>query len=209
MCIRDSVSPEVMHQSLDMVKAPVIFSHSSSRGVTDHPRNVPDDVLERMPDNDGVVMVTFVGSFVSQGARAHSKRAREVREELKNKFTDDEERIREEWDAWTRANPAPTASLKDVADHMDRVREIAGIDHLGIGGDYDGTSSLPVGLEDVSLYPDLLVELLSHRGYSEEDLKKITGQNLLRVMRKVEEVAAQLQRDAPPSDLLFEETLPK
>lgn len=168
-------SPATMHDVLDEVEAPVIFSHSSAKAVTDHPRNVPDDVLRRLPDNGGVVMVTFVPSFVSEAVNT-----------------------------WDGQGEAPRATLQDVADHIDHVRAVAGVEHVGIGGDFDGISSVPVGLEDVSTYPALLVEL-ANRGWSDGDLRALVGGNLLRVMREAEAVARRLQRTTDPSTATIEE----
>ncbi len=158
-------APSTMNDALDVATAPVIWSHASARGVRDHPRNVPDQVLRRLPANGGVVMVTFVPSFVSE---------------------------RDE------------ATIADVADHVDHIASIAGVDHVGIGSDFDGISSTPVGLEDVSTFPALFAEL-SRRGWSEGDLAKLAGENLLRVMMEAETVARRLQRERAPSMATIEE----
>jgi membrane dipeptidase len=170
------VSPETMHQSLDVSEAPVIFSHSNARALTAHPRNVPDDVLMRMPDNGGVVMITFVPSFLNEDVMRWGSLPAEQR----------------------RATPEPRATMADAIRHIEHVRDVAGIDHVGIGADYDGISSVVVGLEDVSTYPALFAEL-SRRGWSEADLRKLAGDNALRVWREAERVAARLQQERGPS----------
>lgn len=164
------VSEETMMDALRVSRAPVIFSHSSARALTNHPRNVPDAVLRRLPENGGIVMITFVPAFVSEEVRAHGERR----------------------DSVAARGPAPRATLADVADHIDHAVRVAGIDHVGIGSDFDGTSSLPEGLEDVSTFPALFFELLQ-RGYSDEDVAKIAGRNILRVMRDVEAAARRLE----------------
>jgi membrane dipeptidase len=186
------VSPATMHDALDASRAPIIFSHSSAFAICAHPRNVPDDVLGRLPENGGVVMVTFLAYFISEELRIHGERQAALRRELAMAHGQDSEAITAGMDEWLAQNPMPQATLAQVADHIDHIRAAAGIDHIGIGGDYDGTRSLPRGLEDVSKYPDLLIELL-RRGYTDDDLRKIIGLNVLRVMRDAERVAASLR----------------
>lgn len=195
------VSPATMHDALDVTKVPVIFSHSSARALTDVARNVPDDVLRRLPQNGGVVMVTFVPPFVSEASARRYAELDAATARFKSLYEGDPARVAREMKAWQLANPAPRATLGDVADHIDHIREIAGIDHIGIGSDFDGISSTPVGLEDVSTYPALFAELL-RRGYSEGDLEKVAGLNVLRVMEKAEAYAVS-QRAIPPSERLI------
>ena len=198
------VSPSTMFDALDAAEAPVIFSHSSARALNDHPRNVPDDVLERVTSNGGVVMANFVPPFISQPVMEHEQRRRAERQRLESEHGASTDAASEAMRAWEDANPEPRATLSDVADHIDRIRAVAGIDHIGIGGDLDGVTSTPVGLEDVSKYPELTVELL-RREYSDDDVLKILGGNVLRVMRQAERTSLRLREQRRPSEALIEE----
>lgn len=198
------VSPATMSDALNVSEAPVIFSHSSARALADVPRNVPDSILRRLPENGGVVMVTFVPSFISQQVVDYEARVRRLADEMRPRFGTDTAALRRELEAWRAANPAPRATLSQVADHIDHIRRVAGVDHVGIGGDFDGITSVVEGLEDVSTYPALFAELL-RRGWSEADLRKLAGENVLRVLREAEAVAARLQRERPPSTKTIEE----
>jgi len=198
------VSPETMKDAIRISQAPVIFSHSSARALNDVPRNVPDDVLQLLPKNGGVVMVTFVPGFLSPKVAAWQKLQDAEQARLTKLFPADAAAVTRGVNEWSAAHPAPRATLADAADHIDHIRKVAGIDHLGIGSDFDGITMVPAGLEDVSKYPALIAELF-RRGYTEDDIKKIAGQNLLQVMREVEKVSKRLQSERGPSAVIFEQ----
>jgi membrane dipeptidase len=196
------VSAKTMHDVIDIAEAPVIFSHSSARAVTDHPRNVPDDVLARLRANGGIIMVTFVEPFVSEARRQwnaaqEAEKARAA--SLHSGRPDLAEAALKDWEA---ANPMPKATVADIADHVDHVKRIAGIDHIGIGGDLDGITTYPTGLAGPADYPNLFAELV-RRGYTSAELTKIASGNILRVMRQAEAAAARIQKMRRPSETLF------
>ena len=197
------VSPDTMADAIRVSQAPVIFSHSSARALNDVPRNVPDHVLQMLPKNGGVVMVTFVPGFLSPKVAAWQKLQDAESARLTKQFPGDAPAVTRGVAEWTSAHPAPRATLSEVVDHIDHIRKVAGIDHIGLGSDFDGITMVPQGLEDVSKYPALVVELL-RRGYKDDEVKKIVGENLLRVMREVEKVSKRLQSERGPSTMIFE-----
>lgn len=190
------VSEDTMLDAMRVSEAPVIFSHSSARAVTDHPRNAPDSVLRMMPRDGGVVMVTFVPGFVNEQVRAWGAARSAEDARLKSLHPGDPGAVTAGLQAWAAANPAPRASIDDVVAHIQHVRDVAGVDHVGLGGDFDGVGSLPDGLEGVDAYPRLLAALMAS-GWSEADIRKLAGENVLRVMRAVEAVAAAKAAERP------------
>jgi membrane dipeptidase len=186
-----------MWDVLGVTEAPVFFSHSSSRHFTPHPRNVPDDIAGAVAENGGVILVNYVVPFIYQPAYEWEQQMTALAERLHVAGVSPN-RIGDSVEAWRAMNPMPVADLGVVVDHIEHLRDVAGIDHVGIGSDLDGISVPPRGLEDVSTFPNLIAELL-RRGWSEEDAKKVIGLNVLRVMREVEAVAVRLQSDRPAS----------
>jgi membrane dipeptidase len=188
------VSPGTMSAALNVSQAPVIFSHSGARALVDVPRNVPDSILRRVTTNGGIVMVPFVTGFVSPAVLLYDQSTRPVMKDLQAKYGNDTAGITREINQWRAAHPEPRATLSQVADQIEYVRKVAGVDHVGIGSDFDGITEVVQGLEDVSTFPALFAEL-ARRGWSDNDLRKLAGENFLRVFAQAEAVSKRIQRE--------------
>jgi membrane dipeptidase len=192
------VAPATMHAALDTSAAPAFFSHSSARALCDHPRNVGDDVLTRVRDSGGVVMVTFVPGFLTEDCRAWTVELFAAQESLDDAYPSGGPSWYAGRARWLSGNPMPPCDVRDAADHVEHVRAVAGIDHVGLGGDFDGVAVMPTGLGDVAGYPALLAELTT-RGWSRADRGNLTWANALRVLRDTETVAARVRAEREPS----------
>ena len=191
------VSPETMRAALEVSEAPVMFSHSSARALDDHPRDVPDDILQLVARNGGVVMVNFYPGYISPvsnqwDADYAAEKARDSSPPYSGLYIGQPDRAKTALDAWEKLHPPPEVTLSEVADHIDHIRQVAGIDHVGIGSDFDGIPATPKGLEGVDKFPDLLIELL-RRGWTDDQLAKVAGENILRVLAQADVVGARLR----------------
>lgn len=199
------VAPSTMAAALEVAEAPVVFSHSGAFAVNPHPRNVPDDILRRVTSNGGVVMAVFLGQFVSDEVRRHVQPGVDLADAYERDHPDaPREEIREIRSKWLAENPPPPATVGQVADHIDHLTQVAGLEHVGVGSDFDGGDMLPTDLDDVSCFPNLIAELL-RRGYGDEEVRGIAGRNVLRVMRGAEAAARRIQAERPPSEATIEE----
>jgi membrane dipeptidase len=203
------VSAETMRAVLQVAQAPVMFSHSSARGIVDHPRDVPDDVLRLLPKNGGVVMVNFYPGYISEArnrwdADYAAEKARYDSPPFAGIYIGQPDRAKAALEEWVKAHPAPVVTLSQVADHIEYVRKVAGIDHVGLGSDFDGIPATPVGLEGVDKYPDLLVELM-RRGWTDEEIAKLAGENILRALATAESVSAKLRSSRKASEATIQE----
>ena len=199
------VAPSTMAAALEVTEAPVVFSHSGAFAINPHPRNVPDDILRRVTGNGGVVMAVFLSGFVSDEVRRHVQPGMDLVDAYERDHPEaPREEVREVRRKWLAENPPPAATVAQVADHIDHVAEVAGVEHVGIGSDFDGGELLPTDLDDVSCFPNLVAELL-RRGYSDNDVRGIAGGNVLRVMRGAETAAARLQVERQPSEATIEQ----
>jgi membrane dipeptidase len=193
-----------MSDAIRVSEAPVIFSHSSARALADHRRNAPDSILALLPKNRGIIMVNIYPGFINATAAKQSATVLDKEREFNRMYPNDTDRAAREFGAWLQAFKTETGTLQEVADHIDHIRKVAGVDHIGYGFDLGSLTQHPVGLDDATRYPYLTAELL-RRGYSDEDVKKILGLNFLRVMREVEATAKRLQKTRAPSVATMEE----